>query len=521
MFYLPVARWKVPATVAVFCALVCALPARALASATMESSVMDDQQLLYDSPARANKTLKQLAALGVDRVKVSLVWSVVAPDPNSARKPNFNAADPGDYPAGAWSRYDRVATQAHRLGLKVYFMFTPPTPRWAIAKGSSYEGEKLGHAPNLADLEQFVEAAGKRYSGNYDGLPRVSFWGIWNEPNFPSWLNPWERRLPGGATELLQAALYRGIVRSAWDGLAATGHTSATDTILIGETSNSGVQPPEAFIRALYCVGSRLGPLVGSAAADFGCPKSGSRKKFVADNPGLFEMTGFAHHPYSFNLAPNVPYPLTTWITLNNLGSLERMLNGIFASYRQSRPGGVPLYLTEFGYESNPPNPFVENSTAQQATWINQAEYMAWRDPYVRLIEQFELIDSRPDGAHPKGSRAYWSTFQTGLEFIGGKPKPAYPAYRLPIWLPTAHHGSSVAVWGQLRPADHAELQYAVIEFEPRGSSSYEQLSEVATSNTEGFFLVHVAIPSAGYVRLAWLNPDNAHIYYSRAAGVS
>jgi hypothetical protein len=306
-------------------------------------------------------------------------------------------------------------------------------------------------------------------------------------------------------------------VNAAWDGLVATGHTRATDTILIGETANSGVGSVAQFLDGLYCVDGKLRFLRGKAAQRYGCPTSGSRNGFVKANPGLFNATGFAHHPYSFNKPPNVRYPLHSWYTLYNLNSFERVLNGILGSYRKQPRGGEPLYLTEFGYESDPPNPFVKNSTGQQARWLNDAQYLAWKYPYVRTLTQFELVDSAPTASYKQGSYAYWTTsFQTGLEFLGGQPKPAFTAYRIPIWLPVARHGPRVTIWGQLRPANHAQPQYAVIEFERAGSRGFQQLDEVQTSNREGFLLVNVALRHPGLVRLAWLDPATGNVEYSR-----
>ncbi len=500
----------------------CALPSGAWAATTMQTSLMDDQQLLYDSPGRVTQELQAMAALGVDQVKVSLVWSLVAPDPSSTRRPSFDASDPGSYPGGAWTRYDRIVLEAESLGMSVSFLVVPPSPAWAVPRAHYGQGKALGHAPRPTDFGQFVEAAGKRYSGSYDGLPRVSAWEIWNEPNFPAWLNPYYGKLKGGRREYLQPLLYRGLLGAAWDGLQASGHSSAADTILIGETVSPGVLTGAQFDRGLYCVGAKLEPLTGSAAAQYGCPTSGSRASFVKANPALFDATGFAYHPYSFNIAPNVRYPLSGWITLHNLGSLARLLNGAFRAYGRLPAGGVPVYLTEFGYESNPPNPFVKNSTTQQAAWLNQAEYMAWRDRNVRSLNQFELIDSRPRARAKPGTRAYWGTFQTGLEFVGGTPKPALDAFRLPIWLPNPRHGSSVLVWGQLRPADHRSPQQATIQYLARGSNSWTSQAgdAVSTTNSEGFFLTRVPIPSAGSVRLEWQDPASGATYYSRTAAV-
>ncbi len=490
------------AAAATVVALLCALTAPALADTTETTSMVDDNQLIYVSRGHMVRTLRQMATLGVDVVKVSLVWQLIAPNADSTRRPHFDATDPAAYSPGAWDRWDTLVKTAQALGMKVYFLVVGPAPLWAVPKGNraSKQGPPLGWAPNPSDLQDFLEAAGRRYSGVYadpsataapsssnptvpvqtvtlpgmtvsqasppapaDVIPRVNYWGIWNEPNERSWLNPYYKKGPGGhGLVYIQPQLYRGLVDAAWNGLAASSHSS--DTIMVGETANRGVLTPAQFVRGVYCVGGNLRPLTGSAASQIGCPSSGSRAQFASQHPGLFE-TGWAHHPYAFDVPPNRPYPDRTWITLYNLGSLERMLSGIYATYGLHPAGGIPLYLTEWGEKSNPPNPYVTTTTAEQAEWINEGEYMTWRMPYVRSFNQFLLVDSPPKSTEPKGSVLYWSTYQTGLELLNGHAKPAYGAFRVPIWLPTPRHGHSVAVWGQLRPADHSSTQQGIIEF--------------------------------------------------------
>lgn len=523
-------RWQriVAATLAV-AAIVCAaavvefaLPSPAHASSRQLSMLLDDNELIYSTPQHQAATLQTLHSLGVDVVKVSLVWQLIAPNQGSNRRPHFDATNPNDYPPGAWLRWDQLVETAHQLGMKVYFLVIGPSPHWAVPAGNRHQGPTLGWAPKTSDYRQFVQAAGRRYSGTfYDGvdhqvIPRVSYWGIWNEPNEISWLTPWYRRA-GGRTELTQPALYRGLLGAAWSALRATGH--ASDTIMVGETANRGLMDPQRFVRALYCVDPSLRPLRGRAAASLGCPTSGSRASFVRSNPLLFRGA-YAHHPYGFQTAPNRPAPDKTFITLQNIPSFERVLNRIFGVYGQHRAGGVPLYLTEWGYKTNPPNPYVPTSPAMQATFINQGEYMMWREPYVKGLTQFLLVDSPPVPHTRKNSAVYWSSFQTGLEFINGTHKPSFAAYQIPIWLPKAHHGHNVTVWGQLRPADHSSRQSAAIEFASRGSSTWRQLATVTTTSREGFISTHVSIPAAGLVRLTWTAPDGS-AYSSRSVSVS
>lgn len=521
--------------------------------------MMDDNELIYVSPTHAAQELEQMASLGVEQVKVSMVWGLVAPDPNSTKKPNFDATNPAAYPPGAWDRYDTVVRIATELGMSVYFQLTAPPPRWAVAlhpRNQPYHWLPGVQEPNPQEFGQFTEAVGRRYSGSYvaappagdppsyllsipiggiapipgllntgqqqsstpSALPRVGMWGIWNEPNEGSWLNPQYTVLPHHRTQLVAPLLYRRLVDNAYTGLAASGH--ATDTIMIGETASAGITRPLPFVRGLYCVNGHNQPLRDSAAAGLGCPTNGSRSAFVAEHPGLFDIAGYAHHPYSFDQPPNRPFFIPDSITLDNLGQLERELNALFSLDGKGRRGGVPIYLTEYGYKSNPPNPYIHTSLTQQATWLNQGEYMSWQDPYVRALAQFELVDAPPDTSSPKGSREYWSTFQSGLIMLNGTEKPSYDAYRLPIWVPRARHGKRVTVWGQVRPANHRALQYAVIEFEPHGSSTWQQLALVQTGSPQGFLLSHVSIPSSGQLRLAWLTPAGT-VEYSRTVAIS
>ena len=232
--------------------------------------------------------------------------------------------------------------------------------------------------------------------------------------------------------------------------------------------------PPIPFLDALYCVGAGQRPLSGAAARALGCPAggrgsgfvaAGRGSGFVAAHPGLFAASGFAHHPYSFFLAPGAPMSDPNFVPLSELGRLERALDAIFRTYAVRRK--LPLYLTEYGYETNPPNPFRGVAPALQAAYLDQAAYLAWRDPRVRALSQFLLVDSPPDRAYRRGSFAYWSTFQTGLVYLGGTPKPALYTYALPIFVPapTFDAGGAVTVWGMLRAARNGTVQTALVQW--------------------------------------------------------
>ena len=534
-----------------------AAPGLARADTTEPSILMDDYAFIYSPPAQVEKNLEQVAALGVNTIKVSMVWSLVAPDPDSTTEPAFDASDPRAYPAANWARYDTLVQDATALGMGVYFQLTAPAPLWAmVSTGVSGHEYAWSHEPNASDFEQFVVAVGARYNGEYvvdagsgssDGaaagsavgsvlgtvrdpagaaaaesptdastLPAVHMWGIWNEPNEIGWLSP-QTVTVDHHQELRSPAMERALINAGYTGLAETGH--ANDTILIGETASRGNTRTIPFLRALFCVNASDVPLSGPAAERIGCPASGNLRQFVIDNPGLFAATGWAHHPYSFNHDPRTPFAdAPNTITLANLGVLERSLDRVDAAYGE--PTGLPIYVTEYGFKSNPPNPYVKTSLGQQESWLDEGWYMSYLNPRIKTMAQELLYDQPPIAGRKPGSAAYWANFDSGLEFENGDPKPAYGAFRLPIWLPSQRPGSRVTVWAEIRPALVGEDPAGALEFRASGSSTWTGLADLRTTNPEGFILAHVSIPGPGRVRLAWGDAATQAVYFSRTVKI-
>ena len=512
-------------------ALALATAPAAMASHNQAMTLQDDQQLIYSTPEHAAEVLQGLEAMGVDRVRVSVVWSLLAPQPTSSQKPKFNATDPAAYPGGAWARYDRLDYQAHQDGLQVYFQPVAPAPNWATTRLPVPQGYRYANNPNPTEYGQFVQAVATRYDGRYSTtdvtgtpvtLPAVRYWGIWNEPNIGGWLTPQWTRVHGVFVSTA-AKIYRGMVRAAWQALVRTGHRH--DTIMIGETAAYGAghpgygasTDPLIFLRALYCVNARYKPLTGAAATSIGCPASGRRSAFTRANPALFDAGAWAHHPYDFAKPPSAKRSDPNSATLSGMSKIETALDraqGVYGHHAK-----WPIDITEWGVQSRGPDPFIQFSQTQQAEYLNQGEYMAWTNPRVPTFAQFLLVDAAPNPAYKQGSKRYWATFQSGLLFYPSEaPKPAYNAFELPLWLPNARHGSHVFVWGQIRPTDAPRV--ASLQFAPRGSSVWTTVAQIRPASSEGFFTTHVALPGPGGLRLDWTAPGGQP-FYSRTAQVT
>ncbi|HWE33571.1 MAG TPA: hypothetical protein VG410_08810 [Solirubrobacteraceae bacterium] len=498
----------------------------------LESMFQDDQYVLYQSnPVVVEKTLRTLKALGVERVRVQVLWVALAPDPVATKPPpGFNGADPNAYLAAGWAPYDRMVRITKSLGMGVNFDLTAPGPLWAMRQGDPDKATVADYGPSVSRFAQFVTAVARRYSGTYTPpgshagpLPRVNSWSLWNEPNQPGWLSP-QLRTVGGVRVPDAPRLYREYANAGFNALVSTGHGPSTDTVLIGETAPEGCiargpgcryladdQPiaPLLFLRAMYCVDSNYKPLRGSLAIALHCPLQGDPSAFVNANPALFDASGYAHHPYSLVLAPNIRFPSSDvgFVSLANLSALERALDQIFATYGVGRQ--LPIYLTEYGYETNPPNPVRGVSPQHQAAWLDQAQYMAWKDPRVRALSQFLLVDSLPDTKFPVNSSGYWSTFQTGLEYANGGLKPSFLAYLLPIYLPVTsfQHGNSLLVWAMLRPAPSGSKQHALVQWRALGGGSYRTLANVTTNDASNVLEAHVQPPGSGMIRIQWRTP--------------
>ncbi|HEX2087642.1 MAG TPA: cellulase family glycosylhydrolase [Solirubrobacteraceae bacterium] len=471
-------------------ALIALLLAPAAAGSTrQEAMFQDDDRLIYpNDDAKVAETLDELRRLGVDRVRVTVAWRAIAPANESDAKPSFDAADPAAYPPGAWGKYERVVQLAAERGIGVNFNVTAPAPDWATGSPDREDIDDV-YAPDPREFGAFVRAVGRRF-------PQVDHWSIYNEPNQAAWLSPqWVRR--DGSWEEASPRLYRELVDEAWTALQASGH--GDDTILIGETAPKGLRTNRGetrsidalrFLRRLYCVDENLLLLRGRDATEHGCPTQDAETAFPQEHPALFEATGYAHHPYELVFAPDTKPSWPDWATTGNLPTLQTYLRRLRERY--GRPGGLPLYLTEFGYQTNPPDRFGV-SWGKQAAYLAHAEYIAFRNPGVRALSQFLLYD---------GGEPVSRTFQTGLRTASGRAKPSHRGYRFPIHV--VRRGRRMTVWGLARPAPADSRPRYAIEFRRRGARRWRRLSVRRGLAGPGYVLASLRVPGRGAVRLRW-----------------
>ncbi|HXH89338.1 MAG TPA: DUF5722 domain-containing protein [Gaiellaceae bacterium] len=361
----------------------------ASASRFLKRGIFDDAQIHYGNP---DTVFPVLRTLKTQLIRINLVWGGAG---GVAKRRPANGANPADR-AYDWSAYDRTVNYASQYGIKVVFSIIG-TPPWANAAAG------VNVAPrNFADLQNFAAAAAKRYGGQYaaaDGrlLPPVRSWIAWNEPNNPAFLRPQYRKV--GASYVAQSPIdYAKICNAIYKGISVT--TVGASKVACGVTAPRGNNDPTSDRPAL----SPIAFLRGMKKA------------------GATRFDAYAHHPYygSPQETPTTPPPTPsrgqapTAVTLGNIDTLIREVTKLYGNKR--------IWITEYGYQTNPPDPIFGVTPAKQAAYLTQAFGIAKKHPRIDMMLWFLLRDE---------TRARIEEgWQSGFLTASGSRKPSFVAFQ-------------------------------------------------------------------------------------------
>ena len=189
----------------------------------------------------------------------------------------------------------------------------------------------------------------------------------------------------------------------------------------------------------------------------------------------------YAHHPYPSR--PRVESPSSggcdhcDTITMATLGRLLTEVSNAFGPKR--------IWLTEYGYQTNPPDRILGISTALQARYIGDAAYRAYRLPRVDMLVHYLVLDESDP-----------ARFQSGLYTSAGVPKPSAAAFAVPL-TQTGRRGGVVTLWGQIRPG----LGRQTYRIEVRQGSAWKAIGGTRRTSLRGYFSVRVTLPPGATVR--------------------
>jgi hypothetical protein len=253
------------------------------------------------------------------------------------------------------------------------------TPAWANG------GKGQNFAPTrVADLRNFTKALASRYSGRFNGYPFVRYYTVWNESNLGQFLSP-----QYVAGKPAAPRIYASLYRAAYGGIKA-GNSRAL--VGIGETSARGRDRPL----------SRAGTQETESPGKFA-------QLLSLQKPAL-RFDAWSHHPYS-TTPSSPPTQKVRWPNVN-LSQLPRFEKSLQLWFHRV----VPIWITEYGYETKPGEP-KGVTDGQQASYLRQAMNIAANDPRVSMFIWFIVRDDPT------------SAWQSGLLTRNGAKKPSYNVY--------------------------------------------------------------------------------------------
>ena len=495
------------------------------ASGPLETVLQDDAQLLHRPEDQLRRSLEEMKLLGVDRIRVTAGWSVLTRNADDTKRPEFDASDPLAYEQERFKNLDRLLILANQYGFKTMVDVAFWAPHWA---SSDPAGERGRTNVNLEEFAKFATAVARRYSGSFaipravtasgnvlyepsedekflnqqygstnvdapgredtlhstlglaalqapspggvpasGPLPKVDTFTIWNEPNHtafmrPQWVKQGKRFVPNSPH------VYRRMLELTYPAMKAVRPDA---TLLIGGTSftgsysgrGTGGVPPLRFLRELACVDKRFKPLERS-----GC-------KAFQPIPG----DGWSHHPYTMEVEPDTPSKVgrPDDVPIAELPKLARTLDRLIRRGRLA--GGVRnIWVTEYGYETNPPVSGWIFSEGDQARFLTWAEYIASRTPSVRSFAQFLLRDLPPGSIRVGESRKRaFGQWQSGLLTEQGQTKLGAYHFRAGIFVQRLH-GKRLRIYGRLRVG--AGPRTVLIERRREGRQDWQALATTA-----------------------------------------
>jgi len=216
---------------------------------------------------------------------------------------------------------------------------------------------------------------------------------------------------------------------------------------------------------------------------------------------------GVAVHPYNQG-GYGTPQSRTRTKTSLPLAYMPRLHRLLAAAARRGRiGGGKGIWVTEFGFQTRPPDPLGVSLDAQ-ARYINESDRLFYADRRIKSVAQYELTDV------PQRDQ-----FNTGLRLLRpGAQKPAYAAYRMPIVVTKGSSANSVEVYGQARPARLiGGATRVAVQMQVAGV--FTTIAQPLT-NSRGIFRVNLSQSGAAGARwrLVWQDPTTAQLLMSREA---
>jgi hypothetical protein len=383
---------------------------------------------------------------------------------------------------------DRTIAELKLSGIKPIITITGPAPIW----GSQVPSQRNSrYKPDPAKFATFAKAVAKRYADATDQYI------LWNEPNIDQWLQPQSDCTAHGCTPAAPG-VYRKIANQAIPAIKAGDPGAqvyfpalAPRGVGIVKKRNDNLKPLP-FLRALGCVDA----------------KNRAERKSTYCKTGFKPVNGdgIAYHPHGVLSAPDQPFPDKDTASIADLPRLFASVDAIQKAggflHNGSKTNRFNFYFTEFGYETNPPDPSRGVTLDQQSKFVQQSSFIAWHNPRVKMLIQYLWRDD--------GLGAKFSGWQSGLFRFDGRPKPLAKAFPNPFWVDLPRGSKSATIWGQVRPGDVATQ--VTIQTQSPGAGSWTTLKKV-TTNALGYFSLKKLVTKPASFRFRYTGAGARNIF--------
>jgi hypothetical protein len=387
---------------------------------------------LFD-PTSVNSSTRALwldravgARAGIIRITVN--WRATV-----GSQPPAKPTNPAD-PAYQFGHVDAAVKSARAHGLKV-LLTVYRAPPWAEQGSRPRRVEPGAWKPNPGKFGQFGQALARRYSGHFQGLPRVGYFEAWTEPNLSQFLAPqWKGK------KKVAPRRYRAMLNHFYSGVHAA---QPGATVIGGATSPFG----DSRKHPLYPGHPRMRPIVFLRTAL--CLNGHLRRAKKCKQKA--HLDALSAHPLNFFNSPHYKPHNKNDVQVAVFRRVGKVLRAATRA-RTVRPRGHhALWVTEEGLLSDPPNPKGVRPK-KHARWLEESLYLLWKQG-ASVVINLQIRDVAYDPHHvPSGQ------FTTGIYFHDGKPKPALRAWKFPF---VTHRKSKrrVGAWGRAPTSGKLEIQ--------------------------------------------------------------
>ena len=177
--------------------------------------------------------------------------------------------------------------------------------------------------------------------------------------------------------------------------------------------------------------------------------------------------------------------PTTNDATIRSYGRILRALDSARASGNLRSKKKLPIWNTEFGFQTNPPDPYGARIASVPKFWSLSELWFSYGFRRVKSISQYTMNDQAGDT----------SLWQSGLRFANGTPKSnVYANFRLPLLVRQLGPGA-VEVRGAARPGGSG----STVQIFQRGRKGpFKPLGgPITVRNVRGYFVQRYRIRRA------------------------